>query len=57
MLQVAVSYILMLAIMTYNGGIFIGIVVGSGIGYFILTMYVPGDEKASSASKRSEHCY
>ena len=34
-LNVAISYLLMLAIMTYNVGYFIVIVLGLAIGYFI----------------------
>ncbi|XP_041098525.1 probable low affinity copper uptake protein 2 [Polyodon spathula] len=33
--QVVLSYMLMLCIMSYNVWIFLGVVVGSGIGYFV----------------------
>jgi uncharacterized RDD family membrane protein YckC len=35
LLSVFLSYILMLIIMTYNGGIFITVVIGHTVGYFI----------------------
>ena len=58
MVQVAAGYIIMLAVMTYNAGLLIAIVVGSGVAYFILTLYVPEDSGSSSPSiaKRSDHC-
>ena len=34
-IQVGVAYLLMLAVMTFNGWIFLAIVFGSGIGYLI----------------------
>ena len=46
----------MLAVMTYNAGLLIAIVVGSGVGYFVLTLYVSEDEDPRSTSKRSDHC-
>jgi hypothetical protein len=60
MAQIAIGYILMLAVMTYNAGLFIAIVVGSGIGYFFITMFQPELEGENglpgSVSKRSDHC-
>uniref|UniRef100_A0A3Q3WT39 Copper transport protein n=1 Tax=Mola mola TaxID=94237 RepID=A0A3Q3WT39_MOLML len=35
MLQVALSYMLMLCVMSYNTWIFLGVIIGSALGYFI----------------------
>ncbi|XP_062268607.1 probable low affinity copper uptake protein 2 [Platichthys flesus] len=35
MLQVSLGYMLMLCVMTYNVWIFIGVMIGTGLGYFI----------------------
>ncbi|XP_032395468.1 protein SLC31A2 isoform X2 [Etheostoma spectabile] len=35
MLQVSLGYMLMLCVMSYNTWIFLGVIVGSGLGYFL----------------------
>ena len=54
MLQVFVSYLLMLAFMTYNVWIGIAVVLGAGIGYFVFASRMPG---LQSVSRMSEHCH
>lgn len=34
-IQVGVTYILMLAVMSYNGGIFLAVCIGAGFGYLL----------------------
>lgn len=34
-LQVVISYFMMLAVMTYNTWIFLGVVLGSAVGYYL----------------------
>lgn len=55
MIQIFVSYLLMLAVMTYNVWLFLGVLVGSGIGYFAMSWYMPRSQQ-SSVSAMSEHC-
>jgi len=51
MIQICLSYLLMLAAMTYNAWLFIAIVLGSGLGYFVF-----GWRKATFADI-SDHCH
>lgn len=53
MLQVLISYFLMLAFMTYNVWIGLGIIIGAGFGYFVFGAFV---STGTSVSKMSEHC-
>lgn len=50
MIQVAVGYILMLAVMCYNVWIFLAVIVGSGLGYFLFGW------KKDSVLDTSDHC-
>ena len=54
MLQVFVSYLLMLAFMTYNVWIGLAITLGAGCGYFVFLACLPEDARVS---KTSEHCH
>ena len=54
MLQVFISYMLMLAFMTYNVWIGLALVIGSGVGYFMFSGRIP---KTMAVSKLSEHCH
>lgn len=56
MLQILISYLLMLAVMTYNVWLLLGVVVGAGIGYFVVAFYVPR-KRQTSLSRMSEHCH
>lgn len=53
--QVFLSYILMLAVMTYNVWLFFAVVLGSGTGYFVIGWFMPGSRKLSVAVQ-SDHC-
>jgi solute carrier family 31 (copper transporter), member 1 len=48
--QVGISYFLMLSIMTYNSWIIGTIILGSGVGYFVLGF------KRQSTIDVNEHC-
>lgn len=53
-LNITTGYLLMLAVMTYNVGYFIAVVVGLGLGYFMFALQrVP----SSQASVRSDSCH
>lgn len=54
MLQVFISYMLMLAFMTYNVWLGIALLIGSGVGYFLFSARIP---KSVPVSKMSEHCH
>lgn len=47
--QVTVSYVLMLAVMTFNVWLIIAIVLGAGVGYFFFGW--------RPAAEQTEHCY
>ena len=49
-LQVSVSYLLMLVVMTYNGYLFIATVLGAGLGYFLFAW------KRVVVADVNEHC-
>ena len=50
-LQVTISYLLMLTAMTYNGWLFISIVTGAGAGYFLFSW------KRVVVVDVNEHCH
>ncbi|XP_065885097.1 high affinity copper uptake protein 1-like [Dysidea avara] len=55
MLQVTISYFLMLIAMTYNVWLFIAIVLGAGAGYFLFARFRgPGTQ---SGQDSNEHCH
>jgi len=49
--QLALAYFIMLALMTFNAGIFISVVIGQTLGYFVFRMprVFVGDASVSSA--------
>ena len=57
MIQIFVSYLLMLVFMTYNVWLAVSILFGSGVGYglFNVRIRVRGCEQVAP-SKKSEHC-
>jgi len=50
----AIGYLLMLAIMSFNGGVFVAIVVGLTIGYFLFRSQ--GEEEAAVVVDNSCAC-
>ena len=55
MLQVTVSFFLMLIAMTYNVWLFVAIVLGAGAGYFLFARFRgPGTQ---SGQDPNEHCH
>ena len=55
MLQVTMSFFLMLVAMTYNVWLFVAIVLGAGAGYFLFAKYRgPGTQSGQDAN---EHCH
>ncbi|XP_028394824.1 high affinity copper uptake protein 1-like [Dendronephthya gigantea] len=50
-IQVAISYFLMLIAMTYNGWLFIAVCLGAGFGYFLFSWKFP------KSFDVNEHCY
>lgn len=46
-IQMFISYMLMLVVMTYNGGLFISVICGFGAGYYI---YSAGRHREVAAS-------
>ncbi|XP_062504713.1 protein SLC31A2-like [Corticium candelabrum] len=56
MVQVLISYLLMLAVMTYNVWLLLGVVMGGGIGYFVVARYI-FTAHPTTVSKLSEHCH
>lgn len=51
MLQITVSYLLMLVFMTYNTWLCLSVVLGAGLGYFIFGL------KRLTAIDVNEHCH
>jgi copper transporter 1 len=51
MIQVAISYFLMLVVMTYNSYICGSIVIGAGLGYFCFAF------KRTTTIDMNEHCH
>ncbi len=49
-IQVSVSYLLMLVVMTYNGWLFISVATGAGVGYFLFAW------KRAVVMDVNEHC-
>jgi copper transporter 1 len=49
--QAGISYLLMLAVMCFNGGIFIAIILGLGCGYFFFGL------RRTNASQVEEVCH
>eukprot|EP00118_Oscarella_pearsei_P002104 m.9526 g.9526 ORF g.9526 m.9526 type:complete len:220 (+) comp21407_c0_seq1:64-723(+) len=63
-IQIFISYILMLVFMTYNVWLALSVLLGSGIAYFFLRMHVrvnlagnPPSSKERLHSTSSEHCH
>ena len=55
MLQVTVSYFLMLIVMTYNVWLFIAVILGAGAGYFLFAKFRgPGTRILQD---ENEHCH
>ncbi|XP_073129400.1 copper transporter 5 [Henckelia pumila] len=52
-LNSAIGYLLMLAIMSFNGGVFIAVVLGLGVGYLL---FRSGDEDVAIAADNSCAC-
>ena len=55
MLQVTISYFLMLIVMTYNVWLFIAVVLGAGTGYFLFARF-RGPAKMRLQDE-NEHCH
>ncbi|CAG2174738.1 unnamed protein product [Oppiella nova] len=51
-LQVFISYLLMLAVMTFNVWICLSIILGAGVGYFLV-----GSQKPNTYSAFEDHCH
>ena len=55
MLQMTISYLLMLIAMTYNVWLFIAVVLGAGAGYFLFARFRgPGTRRLED---ENEHCH
>ncbi|XP_037072725.1 high affinity copper uptake protein 1-like [Pollicipes pollicipes] len=54
MVQITVSYFLMLAVMTYNVWVLLAVCLGAGLGYATFSMLVPAK---SLLGATSEHCH
>lgn len=56
MAQVFTSYILMLAVMTYNAWLLLAVVLGYGLGYFVSAFHIPRKQLTLQGEK-TEQCY
>ena len=55
MVQITISYFLMLIVMTYNVWLFIAVILGAGAGYFLFAKFRgPGTR---SVQDENEHCH
>ncbi len=54
--QVGLGYLLMLVAMTYNGWLFLAVIFGAGVGYFIFAVWRKKLSAAKTFEKQNEHC-
>ncbi|CAG2113532.1 unnamed protein product, partial [Medioppia subpectinata] len=52
MIQMLISYVLMLGVMTFNVWLCLAVILGAGCGYFLV-----GTQKPSTSSAFSDHCH
>lgn len=57
MLQITVSYFLMLIVMTYNAWLFIAVILGAGMGYFLFAKFREHGNRSTSLQDENEHCH
>ena len=57
MLQVTISYFLMLIVMTYNVWLFIAVILGAGTGYFLFARFRESRNRSTSLQDENEHCH
>lgn len=55
-IQVGLGYLLMLVAMTYNGWLFLAVIFGAGIGYFIFAACRKRLSATKKFEEQNEHC-